>query len=295
MGPGAWMATFEPFMEMQTRSFYCPDDSDKTAGSGSISQYSVYVGESDYTVPMCAGPHAKVWTDLTVSRSATTARIPPRRPGCSCSIRGRKATRPIVVSMEDMSPAGQGDMLDMCVLVRSPQRRTTYGSWSWTKGHGYTHYVLYDLKGMSWSTSAGSSGCQADFHQPQQWKFAGGHCSYGISNRAPALMNSDSDHILFVEYCTLVANVLRRRRPIPCPSRPTGRAPPVGRLGPAASATGAAMNVLFFDGHVDSRNSAAINPFVASIANTVWKPAKDPCSVISCPRTLEMAWSVRPA
>jgi len=36
------------------------------------------------------------------------------------------------------------------------------------------------------------------------------------------------------------------------------------------------MNVLFFDGHVDSRTTAAINPFVSSIGNDVWKPAKDP-------------------
>ena len=36
------------------------------------------------------------------------------------------------------------------------------------------------------------------------------------------------------------------------------------------------MNVLFFDGHVDTRNSAAINPFISSIGNSVWKPTSDP-------------------
>src|SRR5208282_5798734 len=51
MGVGGWMATLEPFMEMQTSSFFCPDDIDKTAGSGAVSQYSLYVGESGYTIP----------------------------------------------------------------------------------------------------------------------------------------------------------------------------------------------------------------------------------------------------
>ena len=36
------------------------------------------------------------------------------------------------------------------------------------------------------------------------------------------------------------------------------------------------MNVLFFDAHVDTRTTAAINPFVSSIGNSVWKPAADP-------------------
>ena len=36
------------------------------------------------------------------------------------------------------------------------------------------------------------------------------------------------------------------------------------------------MNVLFFDSHVDSRTSAAINPFTPPLGDNLWKPMSDP-------------------
>jgi prepilin-type processing-associated H-X9-DG protein len=110
----------------------------------------------------------------------------------------------------------------------------------------------------------------------QQWKFAGGHCSYGISNRAQAMLNDDSAHILFVEYCKLVANVLPPQATDSVPITPdwTG-CDQWGGWGASRFRHTGGMNVLFFDGHVDTRNSATINPFVSSIANNVWKPSSD--------------------
>ena len=186
-----------------------------------------------------------------------------------------------VVSMEDMSPAGQGDMLDVCVLVDPRSDGSIYGSWSWTKGHGFTQYVMYDPQNNVVIDINGSP-CKW-FTLGQTWKFAGGGCSYGINNRSSMMLNDDSNHVLFVEYCKLVASVL----PVPAPNyQAPPDATPVtpdwtsslqwGGWGASRVRHSGGMNVLFFDGHVEPRTAAAINPFVSSIGNTVWKPAKDP-------------------
>ena len=273
MGVGAWMTVLEPFMEMQTRAFYCPDDIDKGTGSATVAQYSVYVGESGYTDYLCAGPHAKVWTDLTVDVIGNDGNYNQNKNWLQLLNPAPQSNQAYVVSMEDMSPAGQGDMLDVCVLI-DPRPDATYGSWSWTKGHGYTQYVLYDPQ-HNVVVDVNGKLCQP-FYQPQQWKFVGGTCSYGINNRAPALLNSDSDHILFVEYCKPVANVLPPQATDAVPITPDWtNCDQWGGWGASRFRHTGGMNVLFFDGHVDTRNTAAINPFVASIANSVWKPASD--------------------
>ena len=188
---------------------------------------------------------------------------------------GPQGSQAYVVSMEDASPSGQGDELDVCVLI-DPRDDGTYGSWSWTKGHGYTQYVLYDAQNNVVIDTSGNP-CKW-FHQGQIWKFAGGgHCSYGINNRAPAMLNSDSDHILFVEYCKLVANVLPPQATDSVPITPDWtNSDQWGGWGASRFRHTGNMNVLFFDGHVDTRSTDAINPFVSSIGNDVWKPSRDP-------------------
>jgi prepilin-type processing-associated H-X9-DG protein len=274
MNPGAWMATLEPFMEMQSRSFFCPDDIDNDSARGTVSQYHLYVGESGYTVPLCAGPHAKVWPNLNVVPVGNDGSVYTNQTWQQLLNPGPQTTQAYVVSMEDMSPAGQGDMLDVCVLI-DPRDDATYGSWSWTKGHGFTEYIMYDPQNNVVIDVNGNP-CKW-FHLTQQWKFSGAHCSYGISNRAPAMRNGDSDHILFVEYCKLVANVLPPQATDSVPITPDWtNCDQWGGWGASRFRHAGSMNVLFFDGHVDSRTTAAINPFVSSIGDWVWKPASDP-------------------
>jgi prepilin-type processing-associated H-X9-DG protein len=114
------------------------------------------------------------------------------------------------------------------------------------------------------------------FHLGQQWAFAGGHCSYGISNLAPDLLNGDSDHVLFVEYCKLVANVLPPQATDSVPITPDWtNSVQWGGWGASRFRHTGLMNVLYYDGHVAPSNTAGINPFISSIGNNVWKPAKD--------------------
>ena len=218
IGPGAWMSLLEPFMETQTRSFFCPDDTDDPNSGGTVGQYWLYVGESGYSVPLTPGPHAKVWPNLNVVPVGNDGTTPTTETWMQLLSPGPQSNQAYVVSMEDMSPAGQGDMLDVCVLV-DPRDDATYASWSWTKGHGYTQYVMNDPHNNVVIDVSGKP-CKW-FVETQQWKIPGGHCSYGINNRATAMLKGDSDRILFVEYCKLVANVL------PTPGTPgTATAPP---------------------------------------------------------------------
>ena len=231
MGVGGWMSTLEPFMETQTRSFFCPTTSTTTTARQRCRSTTLYMTESGYTVPLCNGPHAKVWYQSErPARRQRQLDHPTTRPGCQLLSPGPQSNQAYVVQMEDMSPAGQGDMLDVCVLV-DPRDDATYGSWSWTKGHGFTQYVMYDPQNKVVIDVSGNP-CKW-FTRRRQWKFPGGHCSYGINNRAPALLKGDSDHVLFVEYCKLVANVLpppgTHRRQSPHPRLDELR--PVGRLG----------------------------------------------------------------
>ena len=285
LGPGAWMDTFGAFMEHQSSSFFCPDDTDKLNANGAPWDYYVTVGESGYKIPLTDGPRSRVDPDLNATPSSVdgTVNFPSGATWLSTlwekPENEEEAQQSYVIQMEDMSPSGAGDMLDVCILV-SPHKDGLYGSWSWTKGHGYKQYTLYDPNNQVVTDITGSL-CQW-FHEHQMWKFTKGRCSYGISNRAPALLNDDSNHVLIVEYCKLVANVLPPRPPVANWTDDSAAQPDWtnsdqwGGWGASRFRHTGGMNVLFFDGHVDSRNTNGINPFISSIGNNVWKPSKDP-------------------
>jgi prepilin-type processing-associated H-X9-DG protein len=183
-----------------------------------------------------------------------------------------------MVCMEDQSCSGE--FMDVCVLV-DPRPDAIYCTWDWTKGHAWTQYVMYNPQNQVVNDVTGKP-CNY-YTQGQVFTVPYGQCSYGISNRAPALFNNDSDHVLFVEYFKLVADVL----PIPPPGAPAATSDATvlpawsnsvqwGGWGASRFRHTGTMNVLFYDGHVEGRNPAAINPFVESIGNNVWKPSRDP-------------------
>jgi prepilin-type processing-associated H-X9-DG protein len=273
LAPGAWMSVVGNLMEQQSSSFLCPDDIDKFGSSGMVSQYYVTVGESGYSIPICDGPHARTWTNLNVVPIGADGSVWTSKTWMQLLSPRPQSSQAYVVSMEDMSPASQGDMLDICLLI-DPRDDGTYGSWSWSKGHGYSEYTLFDPQNNVVIDVNGKP-CKW-FTQGQQWIFSGGRCSYGINNRAPAMLNDDSNHVLFAEYCKLVANVLPPLTTDSVPLPLWTNCDQWGGWGASRFRHAGSMNVLFFDGHVDSRTTAAINPFVSSIGNDVWKPAKDP-------------------
>lgn len=66
IGPGAWMSVLSPFMEHQSNTLLCPDDSDSNKAHGSIEDYYVYDAQSTppRNIPLCDGPYARVWGNL---------------------------------------------------------------------------------------------------------------------------------------------------------------------------------------------------------------------------------------
>ena len=187
-----------------------------------------YITESGYTVPLCNGPHAKVDTNLNVPPVANDNSITENQTWLSLlKPRAAESNQAYVVQMEDMSPAGQGDMLDVsCWSI--PATTDNLRQLVVDQGAGYYEYVMYDPQNKVVIDINGNP-CKW-FHETQTWKFNGGHCSYAISNRAPGLLKGDSDHVLFVEYCKLVANVLPPEATDSVRS-PTGRTATSGAAG----------------------------------------------------------------
>ena len=217
IGPGAWMSILSPFMEHQSNTLLCPDDNDQNKSHGSIEDYYVYDAQSTppRNIPLCDGPYAKVWASLTTqiqaNDAATFSTLPAGATWASLIQSGAFSPAPVqstdpayVIGMEDLSSASEGDMLDICLLIDVTENGVN-GSWSWSKGHGFTQYTLYDPQGQV-VLDQSNQPCQP-FHQGQVWKF-NDRCSYGINNRAQVMLNGDSNHVLFVEYDKLVASVL---------------------------------------------------------------------------------------
>lgn len=85
---------------------------------------------------------------------------------------------------------------------------------------------------------------------------------YGMNNRAEQ-MTSDSRKILMLDYTKTVADLVG----LDALDVWADQMAPRHR---------GQMNVLFFDGHVESQSAAEIDPTVAAIQNSRWKPYRDP-------------------
>jgi prepilin-type N-terminal cleavage/methylation domain-containing protein/prepilin-type processing-associated H-X9-DG protein len=296
--PTGWTSILTAFMEQQTSMFICPDD--RESDGGGVANYYVTVGESGYYVPICEGPHARTWLNLDIVPSPLDG-----EPGTVGAIGGHtwrqlcyispQSPAAYMVSMEDMSPAGAGDEMDVCILV-DPRPTGTYGIWDWTKGHGYTEYSLYDGSGNIVKDTSGTpcAGSGSYFHERQQWIFKSE--SYGMNGHV-SKFRSDSQKILLVEYCKLDADVVGDAvNPSDPDNAPdlTGAiqanlknwqgGPNVGTLQPQWGGWGGSrarhtrtMNVLFTDGHIESRTADSINPTPANgtINVELWQPLAD--------------------
>ena len=275
--PSVWRDVLAPFLERQKSVYFCPNDleSMRTGQSASVSDYYVTVGESGYRIPLTDGPLARIWPNLNVvpmgpdgqnwAQGKTWSQLLWNQP---------QSTEAYIVSMEDMSPANAGDMMDVCLLI-DPRADTTYGSWSWTKGHGYSQYTLYDANDNVVNDVSGRP-CRWFVHN-QMWTVPGGNrCSYGMNSRANRFHGGDASHVLLVEYYKLVADVLPPTMKDAVPASAWRDSAHWGGWGASRFRHLGAMNVLFFDGRVETRNSDDLNPFVPATANAVWKPTRDP-------------------
>jgi prepilin-type processing-associated H-X9-DG protein len=86
--------------------------------------------------------------------------------------------------------------------------------------------------------------------------------SYGGNNRMPKLNRDDSDKVLLLDYNKLLADVIG---PNARDSWPRHHAP----------RHTSAINVLFMDGHTESRDPGEIDPRIRRIHEDMWRPTAD--------------------
>ena len=101
-----------------------------------------------------------------------------------------------------------------------------------------------------------------NFKPPVDWWAEGGEpASYGMNNRVSGFVD-DSSKILMVEYNKLVADV----------AGPAAKDFWPDQVAPRHMGT---LNVLFDDGHIESRTPTAIDPRVTVLHDLYWKAMKD--------------------
>jgi prepilin-type N-terminal cleavage/methylation domain-containing protein/prepilin-type processing-associated H-X9-DG protein len=101
------------------------------------------------------------------------------------------------------------------------------------------------------------------FHPPSSVTLPGGISSYGINNAVQRFALGDAHKLLLVEYDVPVAVIVRT----PTPHVWSQHARP-RHLG--------VMNVLFNDGHVETKSVSAIDPGITANYNDLWKSFRDP-------------------
>jgi prepilin-type N-terminal cleavage/methylation domain-containing protein/prepilin-type processing-associated H-X9-DG protein len=271
--PGQWTGALAPYLEKQTSMYICPNDVDEKTGKqvGDISKFGTFVNNTGYKIVLVEdGARTRFYNAYAVYSRVGKAwpDFLPIKPSCKDSF---------VICSEDLADPGTwDDGADICILIDPDIEGRVQGSFSWSDGHGYSFKfldpedkVVIDQQGRPMDP----------FHENNQhkwWMGEGARVSYGMNNRAYKFVQ-DSQRILMVEYCKLVADVagtsasdLTTVTPFMKDSRQWG-----GWGGSRARHYGL-MNILMADGSVQSVTPAAINPSVPRIHDEYWKPTSDP-------------------
>lgn len=272
-----WMNVLKDHLEQDRRVYYCPNDREKNQFGGNVADHYFTVDECgpDFRVNMCDGPHAKVWYDLNLVPS-----WPDGRPAANAPWKDVLTYKPVspnayVVGCDDWP--WNDDILNICILVDFVDDKTT-GSYGFETPHGYWHYSMHDGDGNLVNDFSGNpiGGGSNWLKRGSQWEFKGGdRCSYGMNNRANRFLTQDSNRILMIEYCKLVADVLAPTAKDQIPSVAMKDNEYWGGWGGSRFRHMDAMNVLFCDGHVDVRRTDEINPFLGKNTPDLWQPTRD--------------------
>jgi prepilin-type processing-associated H-X9-DG protein len=181
-----------------------------------------------------------------------------------------------VITMEDLPNVSPGDGInaDITILVDPNLGGRIQGSYAWTDGHGYS-YKFLDPDGAVVVDQNGKA-CDPFQHQ-QKWWFEGGYrVSYGINGKSN-LFSGDSQKILMVEYCKLVADVVGTQATdlTTVTDFMRGSRHWTGWGGGRARHLGN-INVLYADGRVETTTPGAINPSMPRIHDELWRPQAVP-------------------
>lgn len=255
MSAGSWIPTLLPDMEKQESQLWCPNDVKTPSGAGGSSAqaymrtrnrtYSQYGGSN--AIPFDTnGPRVQIATGplkLYEDRPA----VPYTKPSPESYVLGFEQT-------------DSWDWDDMYVLVE-PQpggsKVTCLGGTFWLASGQNTMGYVFDLLGPDKQV------IQADFKPgstaivPSAVK-----CSYGMNSRVAQMSGDDNHCIVLVEYRKSYADVAGPNAADFWPEQAAARHR--GRL-----------NVLYYDGHIESKSMTEIDPRQTTIQQQLWRSRSD--------------------
>lgn len=243
--PTAWVNELRPFLENNAAVWRCPNDSSEfTQTQGVIAYlrnktrtYAEYGGGPD--VPLVEGPRVRKSTLYPGQPNIYALELSDNWDWDDLTIRV-EALPGGYASVEILR--GDGNLLPTPALPRPPN---------------VNDYHLQILDANK-NVVKDAAGCPDKVLAP-----SGASSSYGINGLVKYMGYSDSQKVLALDYHKTVADVVG-------PSAPDSWARMVA---PRHRNT---FNVLFYDGHVEVRTIEDIDPRVAQIRDTLWKPKTAP-------------------
>jgi prepilin-type N-terminal cleavage/methylation domain-containing protein len=282
MSASGWLSTLKPYLENRREVFFCPNDDE--AGQPALMSdyiYKVYDGgrPTGLEVPLEEGAHCRKidyermysepsWPSGRADTGGKSFPEIAKQQG-SWPQGAPHSTDSYILALED---GPMDDYTDTVCLIDYYPDGEALGTFIFDSEHAYS----YELLGPGRQVVIDTKGrpCRP-FTRGQSWVIQSGRSSYGM-NAAVGRFIEDSDKILAVEYCKLVADVVGIGAPdlIPTFYMRNSRYW-TGWAGGRARHRGV-LNVLFEDGRVEQMVPAAISPAVIGLNNTYWRPIRDP-------------------
>jgi len=253
----SYPGTLQPYLENRTEVYVCPDDEpeeDADDPLGDLSEYTFWVNNRTFAeydhghgIPFEPGPRCRI--ALPTNRGGWSAGVGApyweQREG-----KYRQFPESYIMEFEDATDFDWSDMVVIIDVHPNGKIQCT----SIAKYAGYTFKLFgpedeviadpFD-KGIEW------------------WVSSDSRASYGMNGRSHRL-GPDEIKILMVEYKITVAHVVGLdSRSAEWPEH----------IAPRHFDT---LNVLYSDGHVESKRPEAIDPRIVAIHNDLWRPKRDP-------------------
>jgi prepilin-type N-terminal cleavage/methylation domain-containing protein/prepilin-type processing-associated H-X9-DG protein len=272
LSAAAWPSVLGAYLEANTAMYLCPDD--KEDKGGGLSDYVYYVNNTKLQVPLI--PVAGTFCYPPCAGHSPPNGIPSPLP----------TPDSYYFYLEDLS---LNTGYDQSVLV-VPQSDGTMQCTSYGPEPGDYPAYTHQLWGPPGNTAIFPS-----FEGPgHKWTTGASSTSYGMNGHVAKFRN-DSQKILLVEYYKVDADVVNDAAnpndpdsapdlaavaqhpewttiPNTSPARPQMQ---WGGWGASRVRHTRTMNVLWADGHVESRTSDSINPLTTSINVDLWQPLAD--------------------
>lgn len=241
--PLTWVTQLEPYVENNQKVFRCVNDFDTFSGTtGTVSTLRVHRRPqfNDIDVPLQVG---------SGGRPDRVRRVTPRNPMYSAYPQALELELSENYDYDDMTlllEPGPGGINYVRVLL---------GDGYAPGGNVYNYRI--DLLGPNGQVVY--SGLRFPDNAPAP---GGPRCSYGINGHVQKMSPDDARKILIVEYKKVSADVVGANAQDFWPDMVAGRHRGL-------------LNVLYYDGHVETHATAEVDPRVSKIHNERWKPTAD--------------------